>query len=96
MVSLMAFVNLIEPSWFLMGDLYRPTNTWPGLEIGSEHYTDDVFLRYRWHRIVHEVQIFGYGSSSEAVVSFSRNRRFSADSRDDSFGNERSYLSIRK
>jgi hypothetical protein len=40
--------------------------------------------------------IFWYSSTWEAVVSFSRNRRFSPDSRDDSFWAERSCLSIRK
>jgi hypothetical protein len=43
-----------------MGDLHRPIHTWHGLEIDSEHYTDDDLVSYPWHRIVFKVRIFGY------------------------------------
>jgi hypothetical protein len=41
-----------------MCNLQRPIHTWLSEEIGAEHYTDDVFLRYWWHRIGSEVRIW--------------------------------------
>jgi hypothetical protein len=43
-----------------MEHLHGPMPIWLGQQIGSEHYADEVFLRYPWHGIVSEVKIFEY------------------------------------